>query len=159
MRKTMAILIIVTLLGILAAYEVPAGSKKTVSTNTQLAPASTSSSNTPAASSSGSSSTTNTSSSTSTYKDGTYTGSTASNQYEDIQVAITVSNGKITNVTTPTVNSDSNHSAQINSDAIPQLDQQVLSSQSAQIDGVSGASYTTQSYTQSLQAAIDQAKV
>lgn len=78
--------------------------------------------------------------------------------YEDIQVAITVSGGKITNVTTPVVNSDSGHSEQINNYAIPQLNQQVISNQNAQIDGVSGASYTTQSYTQSLQAALDQAK-
>lgn len=157
MRKTIAILVIVTLLGIVAAYEVPAGGKKT----TASATASTTTQTTPSTSQSSSSSTTTTPTTTTanaTYKDGAYTGSTATNMYEDIQVAITVSGGKITNVTTPVVNSDSGHSEQINNYAIPQLNQQVISNQNAQIDGVSGASYTTQSYTQSLQAALDQAK-
>lgn len=155
MRKTIAILVIVTLLGIVAAYEVPAGGKKITASNT-TAPTT----NQTTASTSQTSTTTPTASTatTATYKDGTYTGSTASNMYEDIQVAVTISGGKIANVTTPVVNSDSGHSEQINNYAIPQLNQQVVSNQSAQIDGVSGASYTTQSYTQSLQAALDQAK-
>jgi len=156
MRKTIAILVIVTLLGIVAAYEVPAGGKKTTASTTTLTTQTA-----PSASQSSSSSTATTPTATTTsatYKDGTYTGSTATNMYEDIQVAITVSGGKITNVTTPVVNSDSGHSEQINNYAIPQLNQQVISNQNAQIDGVSGASYTTQSYTQSLQAALDQAK-
>jgi len=157
MRKTIAILVIVTLLGIVAAYEVPAGGKKTTASTTT----STTTQTTPSTSQSSSSSTATTPTATTTsatYKDGTYTGSTATNMYEDIQVAVTVSGGKITNVTTPVVNSDSGHSEQINNYAIPQLNQQVISNQNAQIDGVSGASYTTQSYTQSLQAALDQAK-
>ncbi|MEO9137579.1 MAG: FMN-binding protein [Jatrophihabitans sp.] len=37
--------------------------------------------------------------------------------------------------------------------------QQTLSAQSAQIDGVSGASYTSQGYDQSLQSALDKAGV
>ncbi len=161
MRKTIVILIIVTLLGVIAAYEVPAGGAKTTASaqTTSQTPTST---GTP-----GSSTTTpspqNTPPTPATpsakYKDGTYTGSTASNMYEDIQVAITVSGGKITNVTTPVVNSGSGHSEQINNFAIPQLNQQTIASQTAQIDGVSGASFTSQSYTQSLQSALDQAKV
>lgn len=157
MRKTIAILIVVTLLGIIAAYEVPAGGKKTTASVSTPTPTQSTASTSQTTSQNSQASSTSTTASA-TYKDGTYTGSTASNMYEDIQVAITVSGGKITNVTTPVVNSDSGHSEQINNYAIPQLNQQVVSSQSAQIDGVSGASYTTQSYTQSLQAAIDQAK-
>jgi uncharacterized protein with FMN-binding domain len=156
MRKTIAILVIVTLLGIVAAYEVPAGGKKITASTATPATASQTTTSTSQASTSTPPTTSTTASAT--YKDGTYTGSTASNMYEDIQVAVTISGGKITNVTTPVVNSDSGHSEQINNYAIPQLNQQVVSSQSAQIDGVSGASYTTQSYTQSLQAAHDQAK-
>ena len=46
---------------------------------------------------------------------------------------------------------------QINSYALPQLVSETLSAQSASIDMVSGATYTSQGYLQSLQSAIDQA--
>lgn len=159
MRKTITILVIVTILGVIAAYEVPAGGAKpttqTASTTAQ-APSTGQAATTPQAVQS--TPTTPSTASSGQYKDGTYTGSTASNMYEDIQVAVTVSGGKITNITTPVVNSDSGHSEQINSYALPQLNQQAIAAQSAQIDGVSGASFTSQSYTQSLQSALDQAK-
>lgn len=160
MRKTIVILIIVTLLGVIAAYEVPAGGAKTTASaqTTSQTPTST---GTPSSTTTPSPQNTPPTPATPSakYKDGTYTGSTASNMYEDIQVAITVSGGKITNVTTPVVNSGSGHSEQINNFAIPQLNQQTIAAQTAQIDGVSGASFTSQSYTQSLQSALDQAKV
>jgi uncharacterized protein with FMN-binding domain len=150
MRKTIVILIIVTLLGIAAAYEVPAGGKKqTTASSAQSAPTNSASATTSPQSQtvpSGS------------LKNGTYTGTTATNPYDQIQVAITISGGKISNVTTPVLVGESGHSDEINSYAVPQLTQQTLSSQSAQIDGVSSASYTTQSYIESLQSAIDQAK-
>jgi uncharacterized protein with FMN-binding domain len=47
-------------------------------------------------------------------------------------------------------------SAQISQYAAPQLRNEVLAAQSAKIDGVSGASYTSQSYDTSLQSALDQ---
>lgn len=159
MKKTIVILVIVTILGMLAAYELPPRSKtpaaaaSTASTPAQTSQ-STASTTQPSTSSSSSSQTT----STSGLKDGTFTGTTETGFYDTIQVAITVSGGKITAVNTPTVSGDTGYSNSINSYAVPQLDQQVLSAQSAQIDGVSGASYTTQTYTQSLQSAIDQAK-
>ena len=153
MRKTIIILVIVTLLGIAAAYELPAGGKTTTSTSTSSSSKpQTTSGTTP------SQTTQSPSASTGQYKDGTYTGSTSSNMYEDIQVAITVSGGKITNITTPVVNSDSGHSQEINSFALPQLTQEAISAQNAQIDSISGASYTSQSYVESLQSALDQAK-
>ncbi len=46
----------------------------------------------------------------------------------------------------------------LSSQAGPLLQSQTISAQSAQIDGVSGATYTSQSYQQSLQSALDQAK-
>lgn len=153
MRKTITILVIVTLLGIVAAYEVPAGGKKQTSSGSSTQTSTTTSSSTPAASPSQSQTT-----SAGSLKNGTYSGTTATNPYDDIRVAITVSGGKITNITTPVLTGDTGHSDEINHYAVPQLTQQALSSQSAQIDGVSGASYTTQSYTESLQSAIDQAK-
>lgn len=156
MRKTIAILVVVALLGMLAAYELPPRTKTPATTSaantqtqtTQSAAASQSSgNNSSAAQASGSG-----------LKDGTFTGTTETGFYDTIQVAITVSGGKITAVNTPVLSGDSGHSDSINSFAVPQLNQEVLSAQSAQIDGVSGASYTSQTYTQSLQSAIDQAK-
>jgi uncharacterized protein with FMN-binding domain len=156
MRKTIAILVVVALLGMLAVYELPPRAKKpatasVTSTQTQTTQ------NTAAAQSSGTSSSAAQASS-SGLKDGTFTGTTETGFYDTIQVAITVSGGKITAVNTPVLSGDSGHSDSINSYAVPQLNQEVLSTQSAQIDGISGASYTTQTYTQSLQSAIDQAK-
>jgi uncharacterized protein with FMN-binding domain len=153
MRKTITILIVVTLLGIVAAYEVPAGGKKQTSSGSSTQTTPQTSSSTPTASSSQSQT-----AASGTLKSGTYTGTTATNPYDEIQVAITVSGGKITSITTPVLTGDTGRSDEINSYAVPQLTKQALSSQSTQIDGVSGASYTTQSYTESLQSAIDQAK-
>ncbi len=148
MRKTLIILTVVALLGIIAAYERPGGSKDGGSGFSNISPNRSSS-----VSSSGQSSPKG------RYKDGNYTGDVATGVYDQIQVAVTVSGGKITNVSTPQVNGDSDYSNQINSYAVPQLNKQALKSQSSSIDGVSGASATTQTYTESLQAALDQAKV
>ena len=71
-----------------------------------------------------------------------------------IQVTITVKNKKITNVTA--VNSPHTpRSSVIESNALPVLKQEVLQAQSANIDIVSGATYTSESYVRSLQGAID----
>lgn len=150
MRKTITILIVVTLLGIIAAYEVPAGGKK--QTANTAAQTSTTANNTSAAAP-----VKNQAASTG-LKNGTYTGTTSTNPYDEIQIAITVSGGKITAITTPVLIGEGSHSDEINRYAVPQLTQQALASQSTHIDGVSGASYTTQSYIKSLQSAIDQAK-
>lgn len=152
MRKTIAILVIVTVLGIVAAYEVPARTRQAATTVASNSSQQTTSQTTAAAPSASSQST------TTGYKDGTYTGSSQTGVYDTIQVAITISGGKITSVNTPVLIGDSGHSNMINSYAVPQLNQEVITAQSAQIDGVSGASYTTQAYTQSLQSALDQAK-
>jgi uncharacterized protein with FMN-binding domain len=72
-------------------------------------------------------------------------------------VQITVSGGKITDVQAIQLPSDRQRSAEISQQAGPLLQQEVLQAQSAQIDSLSGATYTSYSYTQSLQSAIDQA--
>jgi uncharacterized protein with FMN-binding domain len=91
------------------------------------------------------------------YKNGTYTGSAAQYPFGIIQVAVTISGGKITDVQTIAQPGD-RHSTRINSIALPMLHDQALSVQSAQIDGVSGATWTSQAYAESLQGALDQAK-
>jgi uncharacterized protein with FMN-binding domain len=74
-----------------------------------------------------------------------------------MQVAITVSGTKITKITVVQQTNQGAYSGQVDANAIPQLTSEALAAQSAKIDAVSGASYTSAGYIQSLQSAIDQA--
>ncbi|MEK6309724.1 MULTISPECIES: FMN-binding protein [Curtobacterium] len=107
-------------------------------------------------SSSGSSTGTDTGGSASV-EDGTFTGQTAQTQYGPVQVQIAVSGGKLTDVTALQLTNDGGRSVQISQQAAPILRQEALQAQSAQIQAVSGATYTSQGYVTSLQSAIDQA--
>jgi uncharacterized protein with FMN-binding domain len=98
------------------------------------------------------------SSTTSGLKDGTFTGQAADTRYGAVQVAITVSGGQITDVSVPQYPNTERRGEEINAQAIPILISETKSAQNAQIDMVSGATYTSDGYTQSLQSAIDQAK-
>jgi uncharacterized protein with FMN-binding domain len=98
------------------------------------------------------------STSTSTYKDGTYTGTAEQTQYGDVQVKVTISGGKITDVTALQLTDREQRSVQISAEAAPILRQEAISAQSASIDTVSGATYTSEGYIGSLQSALDQAK-
>jgi uncharacterized protein with FMN-binding domain len=88
-------------------------------------------------------------------KDGTYKGAAAKNPYGTITVSIKVTGGKIVaaDATYPTTND----SATINPPAIAALKQSTVKAQSADVDAVSGATFTSESYVKSLQAALDQA--
>ncbi|MEU2162679.1 FMN-binding protein [Streptomyces sp. NPDC019208] len=84
-------------------------------------------------------------------------GDVAGTQYGDVQVRVTVSGGRITGaeaVRTP--GSDAN-SRKIAADAVPKLNQAAVAAQSAEIDAVSGATYTSEGYIRSLQSALDKA--
>ena len=83
------------------------------------------------------------------------TGEDVQFQYGDIQLKVTMSASRITNVSVAQLNVDDPRSDSIDQGALPQLEQETLSAQSAQIDAVSGASYTSQAYEQSLQSALD----
>jgi uncharacterized protein with FMN-binding domain len=89
-------------------------------------------------------------------KDGRFTGKPATNPYGTVQVAVTVSDGKVTNAAAsyPTTG----QSASINAGAVPKLKEQTLEKQSAKIDAVSGATFTSEAYVTSLQAALDAAR-
>ncbi|MBN9156477.1 FMN-binding protein [Microbacterium sp.] len=95
---------------------------------------------------------------TSGLKDGTFTGQAADTRYGAVQVAITVSGGQITDVSVPQYPNTERRDEEINAQALPILVSETKSAQSAQIDMVSGATFTSDGYTQSLQSAIDQAK-
>lgn len=90
---------------------------------------------------------------------GTYTGSTINTRYGPVQLAVTLSKGKITAVNALQTPSGDGRSQQIASYAVPQLTSETLQVQSAQIDAVSGATYTSDGYVQSLQSALDKAGV
>ena len=84
------------------------------------------------------------------------TGSDEFNKYGDVQVQVTASGGRITRVAALRLPDGDGRSQQISSFAGPQLAQQALAAQNANIDGVSGATYTSESYRTSLQSALDQ---
>ncbi|HWE58393.1 MAG TPA: FMN-binding protein [Solirubrobacteraceae bacterium] len=79
-------------------------------------------------------------------------------QYGDIELKVTESGGRITTVSVVKEDSTDPHSQQINEYALPELRGQALAAQSATLDGVSGASYTSAAYEQSLQSALDKLK-
>ncbi len=114
---------------------------------------------TPSASSAGTGSSGSSGSSGSTSSSGTqtYDGDAVSTRYGDVQVRITVTDGRITASETLQVPMNDRHDQMINSQAVPVYDQEAVQQQSAQIDVVSGATVTWEGYTQSLQSAIDQA--
>ncbi|GAA1301033.1 FMN-binding protein [Streptomyces javensis] len=90
---------------------------------------------------------------------GTFTGSVINTSYGPVQVSVTLSNGRITAVKAIRTPSDRPRSQQIAADAVPRLTREALSAQSAHIDAVSGATYTSDGYTRSLQSALDKAGV
>ncbi|MET9117791.1 FMN-binding protein [Streptomyces longwoodensis] len=87
----------------------------------------------------------------------TVTGDAAQTQYGVVQVRLTVAGGKITKaeaVQAP----KGGRSDSVTADAVPKLNQEAVAAQGADIDAVSGATYTSAGYRQSLQSAIDKAK-
>jgi uncharacterized protein with FMN-binding domain len=87
----------------------------------------------------------------------TVTGTVASTQQGPMQVQLTLAGTKITKVTLLQRTDDGAESDQIDAYAIPKLTSETLAAQSAHIDAVSGASYTSSGYIQSLQSALDKA--
>jgi uncharacterized protein with FMN-binding domain len=85
----------------------------------------------------------------------TATGDSADTRWGPVQVKITVVDGKITAAEAVDYPQNNPRDVEINSWAIPQLQQETLSANSANIDMLSGATYTSQGYAQSLQSALD----
>lgn len=75
--------------------------------------------------------------------------------YGPIQLQVTFSGTTITTITALQTPNEGGRSVSINQQAVPMLTQEALASQSAHIDTVSGATYTSEGYMQSLQSAID----
>jgi uncharacterized protein with FMN-binding domain len=87
----------------------------------------------------------------------TLTGTAETTPYGPMQVEVTLAGTKITNVTVLQRTNDGSTSDQIDANAIPKLTSETLAAQSASIDAVSGASYTSSGYIKSLQSALDKA--
>ncbi|MHB1487605.1 MAG: FMN-binding protein [Acidimicrobiales bacterium] len=84
----------------------------------------------------------------------TANGSNEQYGYGQLSVRVTVSGNRITNVSVPNIQTVDPTSQQIATQVIPMLRSEVLSAQSARIQGVSGATYTSEAYAVSLQSAL-----
>jgi uncharacterized protein with FMN-binding domain len=85
-------------------------------------------------------------------------GSDAQYPYGDLEVKVTMTGTKLVDVTVVKHDVTDPRSQMIDQIAVPELRSQALSLQSAKLDGVSGASYTSAAYEQSLQSALDKLK-
>jgi uncharacterized protein with FMN-binding domain len=157
MRRSVPVVLITLIgLGALATFQsspgVPAKSSSTLRTKRVVAaaaPPRDSSTTTPPA--------TGTTPTTRTGAVRTIDGDPVDNPYGTVQVRVTLRGTKITDVTPLQMPVDRQYSAELSQQAAPLLLQEVLQAQSAQINLLSGASYTSQSYAQSLQSALDKA--
>jgi uncharacterized protein with FMN-binding domain len=88
------------------------------------------------------------------YKDGTFTGPEVDAYYGLVKVQATIQNGKIADVQFLEFPNDRRTSVQINTIAVPYLQQEALQAQSANVDIISGATLTSEGFMMSLQSAL-----
>jgi uncharacterized protein with FMN-binding domain len=136
------------------------GTTPTASTPATTASGSASSATTAAGSASPATSTAGAAQATTAASGGTATGtleqiSEGGRPYGEIQVKATVKAGKVTAVSIVQLSPSDGRSSSIDDFAVPQLVQETLAAGTAKIDSVSGATYTSQAYAASLQAALD----
>lgn len=92
------------------------------------------------------------------YKDGTYTGTVTDAIYGQLQVVATIKDGKLVNTNCPIYPDSSGHSFEVSQMSLPQLKQEAIAAQNANVDIVSGATQTSQAFEQSLASALSQAQ-
>ena len=76
--------------------------------------------------------------------------------FGELEARVTISGGHITGVSVPSIRTAEQYSQQLAAQVIPMLNKEVLAAQSAHIQAVSGATYTSDAYAASVQAALDQ---
>lgn len=86
-------------------------------------------------------------------------GASADTQYGPVQVQLTIRGSRIVSAVAIDYPQSGGRDREINSIAIPLLEHETLAAQSSQIDSVSGATYTSDGYLQSLQSALDAAQL
>lgn len=91
------------------------------------------------------------------YKNGVYTGSVEDAYYGYVQVQVTITDGKISDVTFLQHPNDNETSRYINSQAMPYLKQEAIQAQSAHVNTITGATDTSLAFIQSLTAALSHA--
>ena len=79
--------------------------------------------------------------------------------YGELSVAVTVHGNQITAVSVPVLRTAEPYSQQLAQQVIPMLRSEVLAAHSAQIHGISGATYTSEAYARSIQSALDKLHV
>jgi len=94
----------------------------------------------------------------SVYVDGTVAGSLVSTRYGDVQVEVVIQGGVVTDVVPLALPSGDRRSSRISEVAAPILRDETLAAQDADIDLLSGATYTSRAYARSLQSALDRAR-
>jgi uncharacterized protein with FMN-binding domain len=92
------------------------------------------------------------------YKDGHFVGSVANAYYGNVQVAVDISNGKIKNVNFIQAPSDNPNSSYINQQAKPYLAQEAIQAQSSNVQVITGATFSSEAFIQSLTSALNKAK-
>ena len=90
--------------------------------------------------------------------DGTYVGAGNNNRWGTVQVQVVYSGGQVSDVQILSYPNGARQSVRINQVALPMLVSEALSAQSADVNTISGATYTSKSYKISLQSAIDNAR-
>lgn len=93
------------------------------------------------------------------YRNGQYTGLVADAFYGNVQVLVTINAGRINNIHFLQYPNDHGNSIRISNYATPILAQEAIVSQSADVDIVSGATATSHAFIESLQSALNQAKI
>lgn len=88
---------------------------------------------------------------------GTYAGTAVETRFGTVQVQVTIKAGVITDVTALHLTDQEQRSVQISARAAPLLRSEVLSAQSANVQTIGGATFTSEAYLTSLQAALDAA--
>jgi len=157
-RGTLAVVATVICIALMASFKTPnvtnthpAGQPVAVGSPPPSSDSTSSSSDTSSSSSSSSTS------SGSGLRDGSYDGQDFPNEFGDVQVRVVVKGGRITDVQPLQMPSDRERSALISQEAGPMLHDEVIQAQSAQIDTIGGATFTSESYAQSVQSALDKA--
>ncbi|MDR3642839.1 MAG: FMN-binding protein [Candidatus Doudnabacteria bacterium] len=92
------------------------------------------------------------------YKNGVYTGGVTNAYYGNVQVQVTIASGKVSGVNFLQYPNDRSTSRSINGQAMPYLQREAIAAQTAQVNGVSGATATSQAFQQSLASALSQAQ-
>ena len=88
---------------------------------------------------------------------GVFQGDTSYTRWGPVQVEVTVTNGQITDISTLQYPNGDRKSLSISNRVIPWLQQETLNVQSANISGISGATYTSTGFKASLASALQKA--